>query len=405
MYRAHRRLELSVRRRPAGKIRAFMVDSRRTAGSRTEDLTLEVIVVVGARPNFVKAAPILEGLSRHEGVSTRLVHTGQHYGRVMSGEFFRELELPPPDVNLKAGSGTHAGQTAAVMVGFERVLGERRPDVVVVVGDVNSTMACAVTAAKAEVPVAHVEAGLRSFDRRMPEEVNRIVTDSLSAILFTTEESANRNLHREGHPEERIHFVGNVMIDTLMKLAGKAGALDVAAGIGPGSADYALMTLHRPSNVDESDRLAEIIGAVREICREIQVVFPAHPRAMARLRTSGLEAEIRSTPGFHLVKPLGYLSFLSLMRGARMVLTDSGGVQDETTALGVPCLTLRENTERPVTVELGTSVLVGSSRRRILDAARSVLEGSHKRGKLPPLWDGKAAERIAKVLAEWGGSG
>lgn len=359
---------------------------------------MDITLVVGARPNFVKAAPIIEELSRREGVSTRLVHTGQHYDREMSDGFFRELELPPPDVNLQAGPGTHAEQTAAVMVGFERELEGRRPDVVVVVGDVNSTMACAVTAAKAGVRVAHVEAGLRSFDRRMPEEINRIVADSLSDVLFTTEESANWNLRREGHTEESIHFVGNVMVDTLRKHAERAGQLDARADVGLGGGKYALMTLHRPSNVDEGCALGEIVGALKELCRELPVVFPAHPRTAARLRELGLEADLRATPGLHFTKPLGYLSFLSLMRGASIVLTDSGGVQDETTALGVPCLTLRETTERPVTVEVGTSVLVGSSRRRILDAARDALEGRHRRGDVPPLWDGRAAGRIADVL-------
>jgi UDP-N-acetylglucosamine 2-epimerase (non-hydrolysing) len=366
--------------------------------ARPREAELLVTVVVGARPNFMKAAPVIEALRRREGVSTQLVHTGQHYDRGLSRVFIEELGLPEPDVHLGVGSGSHAEQTAAAMVGLERFLRENRPDMLLVVGDVNSTLAGAVTAAKLGVPLAHVEAGLRSFDRTMPEEVNRVVTDSLSGLLFTTEESANANLRREGHPEGSIRFVGNTMIDTLLRHRKKAASIDARREAGLGAGEYALMTLHRPSNVDARGPLSEIVAAVRELALEIAVLFPAHPRTAKMLARFGLDEELCAADGVVLTEPLGYLSFLSLMRGAGMVLTDSGGMQEETTFLGVPCLTLRENTERPATVEQGTSTLVGHDRGRILAAARRVLDGTWRRGTVPPLWDGRAAERIADAL-------
>jgi len=362
-------------------------------------------MVVGARPNFMKAAPIYKELRLRPSVEVELLHTGQHYDRGMSDIFFDELGLPRPDLCLGVGSGSHAEQTAAVMVGLERAFVERRPDLVVVVGDVNSTMAGALAAAKLCIPIAHVEAGLRSFDRTMPEEVNRVVTDSLSSLLFTTEESANANLRREGHPEERVHFVGNVMIDTLVEHRARAVALEAWRRFGLAAGGYALVTLHRPSNVDDRETLAGIAGALRELARELPVVFPAHPRTAKRLEEFALAGALGGPAGVRTIEPLGYLEFLSLMTSARMVLTDSGGMQDETTALGVPCITLRTNTERPVTVQMGTSELVGSEPSRILAAARRALSGDWKRGRTPPLWDGRSAPRIAAVLAGWAGRG
>lgn len=355
-------------------------------------------IVVGARPNFIKAAPVLRELGRM-GLAVRLVHTGQHYDREMSDVFFDGLQMPKPDVYLGVGSGSHAEQTAAVIVGLERELLSHRPDMLIVVGDVNSTMASALAAAKLGVPVAHVEAGLRSFDRSMPEEINRIVTDSVSELLLTSEESANRNLAREGHPPEHIRFVGNVMIDSLLANLDRAAAMDVPGRLGLAHGGYAVLTLHRPSNVDDAGALAEILSAVAEISKELPVVFPAHPRTSKRLGGCELPSGMRVLP------PLGYLEFLSLMRGARLVFTDSGGIQEETTVLGIPCLTLRENTERPVTVELGTNTLVGRDRARILAASRAALDGKTKKGTIPPLWDGRTAQRIAEEIAAWSRSG
>jgi len=380
---------------------------------------MKILNVVGARPNFVKIAPILRAIAAVNAgrngapIESVLVHTEQHYDDAMSAAFFADLEIPPPHHTLGVGSGTHAVQTAEVIRRFEPVVMEERPDVVLVVGDVNSTAACALTAAKLGVPVAHVEAGLRSFDRSMPEEINRIVTDALSDFLFTTEASANDNLRREGVPSEKVFFVGNVMIDSLLscrRLAQRSTIVE-RMGLTPDrfGSDYALVTLHRPSNVDAAEPLAAILGALAELSWEIPVVLPVHPRTRVRLQEFNLTQHVDPValngtpvvihPGrISLFEPVGYLDFLRLMSGARVVLTDSGGIQDETTCLGVPCITLRENTERPVTVTAGTSTLVGNDPERILAAAHQALENGQRPPQLPPLWDGHAAARIVDVL-------
>jgi UDP-N-acetylglucosamine 2-epimerase (non-hydrolysing) len=359
---------------------------------------MKVMCVVGARPNFMKAAPVIEALERCSAATVRLIHTGQHYDRRMSELFFEELGLPRPHLDLQVGSGFHGEQTATIMLRLEPVLREERPDLVMVFGDVNSTVAAALCAAKMEIPVAHVEAGLRSFDRTMPEELNRIVTDHLSDYLFTTEPSAAAHLMREGIAEERISFVGNVMVDTLMKHRHRAAALRAWEQFGLTPGGYGLLTLHRASNVDRPETLNGILEAVAEIGRDVPIVFPCHVRTRQRLEQ---QATLKAVIGFApviVVEPLGYLEFLSLMAEARLVLTDSGGIQEETTVLGVPCLTLRENTERPITLVQGTNVLVGINGDRIIAEARKVLTQEVRHGQVPNLWDGHAAERIVEVL-------
>jgi UDP-N-acetylglucosamine 2-epimerase (non-hydrolysing) len=365
---------------------------------------MRVLNVVGARPNLMKIAPLVEEMQRHPDIEQRLLHTGQHYDDSMSQVFFEELGIPRPDVYLGVGSASHAEQTARVMVGFEQVLLEQRPDVVVVVGDVNSTLACAVTAAKLWVPLAHVEAGLRSFDRRMPEEINRIVTDALADFLFTTSRDANENLCREGVAAEKIHFVGNVMIDTLLRHRERARLLDTPARFGLTAGHYALLTLHRPSNVDEPAVLSGILDALVEVQDDLPILFPIHPRTARRLHDFGFSERLAAAPRLQLVEPLGYLEFLDLMMHAKLVLTDSGGIQEETTILGIPCLTLRENTERPITVLEGTNTVVGSDPARIIGETRRILAGESKAGQIPELWDGCAAPRIVAVLRERVGS-
>jgi UDP-N-acetylglucosamine 2-epimerase (non-hydrolysing) len=354
---------------------------------------MPICTVVGARPNFMKAAPVLRELTQR-GLEHFLVHTGQHYDSAMSDVFFNELRMPRPDVHLGVGPGTHAEQTAAVLVGIERVCRERRPDLVLVVGDVNSTVATALAAVKLGIPVGHVEAGLRSFDRRMPEEINRIVTDQISDLLFLSEQSGEENLLREGVPPERIHFVGNCMVDTLL------GHVDAAVAAAPWRAfgldpwGFALLTLHRPSNVDDEGALRRLLEIIDHVARRLPVLFSVHPRTADRLSRIGsdLPSAVRHAG------PLPYLAFLGLMARARCVLTDSGGIQEETTALGVPCLTLRENTERPATVTLGTNRLVGTDASRIEAAIEVVLSGRWPTGSRPPLWDGRAAARIVDII-------
>jgi len=360
-----------------------------------------VLHVVGARPNFMKIAPIMDEMTKYpERFQQVLVHTGQHYDDEMSQVFFDDLDLPRPDVYLGVGSGSHAEQTARVMLAFEPVLREQKPDLVLVVGDVNSTLACALVCAKLGVRVAHVEAGLRSFDRTMPEEINRMLTDQIADLLFTTERDANENLLREGVAEEKIHFVGNVMIDTLLKHKERALALDVLGPLGLVPGGYALLTLHRPSNVDVPEVLAGILDALAKIQTQLPILFPAHPRTVKRIKEFGFEKRLLTMPDLLVMEPLGYLEFLNLMANARLVLTDSGGIQEETTILGVPCLTLRENTERPVTISEGTNTLVGSDPQCIVTEALNVLDGQGKSGGSPELWDGHAAERIVAVLME-----
>jgi len=357
--------------------------------------------VVGARPNFMKVAPLHRAFTvPGSGLSSVIVHTGQHYDEKMSKVFFDDLELPVPDIYLGVGSGSHAEQTARVMVEFEKVVQERRPDLVLVVGDVNSTLACSIVAAKLRVPVAHVEAGLRSFDRTMPEEINRIVTDSLSDLLFVTEKSGVENLRREGVADGKVHLVGNTMIDSLVHFREKAQQSTIMRTLGVERGSYMLVTLHRPSNVDEAGSLGKVVSFFERFSSKVGTVFPVHPRTRKMLAEFGLLDRLASLPGFHLTEPLGYLDFLHLMERARLVLTDSGGIQEETTYLGVPCITLRDNTERPVTVEVGTNVLAGSDIERVVPPVEAILAGSARRGAIPPLWDGKAAERVkTKILS------
>jgi UDP-N-acetylglucosamine 2-epimerase (non-hydrolysing) len=347
----------------------------------------------------MKVAPPLQELCKHpETFRTRLIHTGQHYDTEMSAVFFRDLGLPRPDRFLGVGSGSHAEQTARVMVAFERACVEERPDLVVVVGDVNSTMACAITAKKLCIPVAHIEAGLRSRDWSMPEEVNRVVTDAISDLLFTTAREADANLLREGIPPERIHFVGNVMIDCLLAQLPKTEHRDTLQCVGVEPGNYAILTLHRPSNVDVYEVLSGIVEVMIELSRQLPIVWPMHPRASRRLGQSGILHYIDRNPSFKLTDPLGYLDMLTLTRWARMTLTDSGGLQEEATVLGVPCITLRQNTERPVTVEAGANRLAGNQPAGIRAAIRSVLDGKRPTIRIPELWDGKASARIVDVL-------
>jgi len=358
---------------------------------------MRILNIVGARPNLVKIAPLLREMRRHSEIEPILVHTGQHYDEKLSDVFFRQMAIPEPDVNLEVGSGSHAWQTAEILRKIEPVLIERKPDCVLVVGDVNSTVAASLAAAKLGIPVVHVEAGLRSFDRTMPEEINRIVTDALSDFLFVTEEDAIENLIHEGKRREQIHFVGNVMIDALKQFLPIAQKSKIADELGLASVKdqpYALLTLHRPSNVDSAETLGALLAAITEIASEIPVIFPVHPRTQDRLRAAGSNSLNR----IRFVPPLGYLDFLCLMSRARLVLTDSGGIQEETTALGVPCLTLRENTERPVTVTEGTNELVGQDPAKIVQAARAILNGQTKKGRVPRYWDGHASERIIEIL-------
>lgn len=356
-----------------------------------------VCSVVGARPNFMKIAPIVHEL-QHRKISNILVHTGQHYDDNMSKVFFEELNLPQPDIYLGVGADTHARQTAKIMIAFEEVCHQYRPDLVIVVGDVNSTLAAAITASKLSIPIAHVEAGLRSFDRTMPEEINRIVTDHLSELLFTTEPSANENLIREGINKSRIYYVGNCMVDTLLKhieLAEKRAPW-LIFGLKPG--EYALLTLHRPSNVDNPTTLRQLIDVINEISDFLPILFPVHPRTRQRL----IQWNIPIAPTVQLSEPLPYLTFLGLMAKAKYVLTDSGGIQEETTALGIPCLTLRWNTERPITCVVGTNRLVGQDPEKIRQSVKTILAGEWPSGQRPPLWDGQASKRIVDVIQLWG---
>ncbi len=360
---------------------------------------MRIVNVVGARPNFMKIAPLMAAYRAWPGIEPLLVHTGQHYDAAMSQLFFEQLGIPQPDVNLGVGSGSHAVQTAEIMRAFEPVLLERRPDAVVVVGDVNSTIACGLVAVKLGVRLCHVEAGLRSRDRTMPEEINRVLTDAISDLLFCTERSGVDNLRAEGVPAERIFLVGNVMIDTLLRNRAAADRSTILARLGLVPRAYAALTLHRPSNVDDPAVFGRILDALAVIGQDLPIVFPVHPRTRRALEAGPLGRRVEAIPGLRLVEPLGYLDFLKLMAEARIVLTDSGGVQEETTILAVPCLTLRENTERPVTTEVGSNRIVGTATERIVAAYRDVRDGRGPRCGVPPLWDGHAAERIVEILA------
>ncbi len=356
-------------------------------------MILHLLHIVGARPNFMKAAPTYAALSQYPSVRQTVVHTGQHYDYKMSGVFFDQLGMPAPDMNLAVGSASHAAQTAEIMVRAEPLLLEQKPDLVLVYGDVNSTIAVALVCAKITIPVAHVEAGLRSFDRSMPEEINRLLTDQIADLLFTPSIDGNENLQREGVAPERVHLVGNVMIDTLVRL------LPCATNHSPADLPdrYALVTLHRPSNVDDLPWLEEMLSTLTDVSRELTVVFPVHPRTRQRI------AELGSTDiakgRLRLIEPLPYLEFLAAQRKATVVITDSGGIQEETTFLGVPCLTVRENTERPVTITHGTNTLVGRDFGKLRRELTRILNAECSNGKIPPLWDGHAAERIAALIA------
>lgn len=359
---------------------------------RVQAERLHIACIVGARPNFVKMAPLVAEMDRRK-ISRTLIHTGQHYSPALSEEIFRDLEIPEPDINLGTGGCSQIEQTAEVMKRLEPVFAQLRPNLVLVVGDVNSTLAASLVAVKMGIPLAHVEAGLRSFDRSMPEEINRLVTDSLADYLFTTESGAQENLLREGVPREKIHFVGNVMIDTLLRFVGKSASLRVPVQLGLAAGEYALVTLHRPSNVDDPERLRSLLAVLERLAERIPVIFPVHPRTRATLNHSGL-----SLKRVRLMDPLSYLGFLDLMRNARVVLTDSGGIQEETTILQVPCLTLRENTERPVTLTCGSNRLVGVQPDAIFAAALEALNTKPEPIAPPPLWDGHASDRILDIL-------
>lgn len=362
-------------------------------------MNLKVMFVVGARPNFMKVAPLMAEMRQRPEFEPMLVHTGQHYDKRMSALFFTDLELPEPDIYLGVGSASHGVQTGRIMIEFEAVVLAEKPDLVVVVGDVNTALACGLVAAKQGVKLAHVEAGLRSFDRSMPEEINRILTDQLSDFLFVTESSGVENLLNEGIDKDKIHFVGNVMIDTLLIHLRKAQTSKVLENLNLRTREFAVLTLHRPGNVDRPEVFLQILQALNEIQKEIPVVFPIHPRSSGRLREFGLLEKIHSMPNLIIIEPLGYLDFLKLLTESRFVLTDSGGIQEETTVLGIPCLTLRENTERPVTVTQGTNVVIGTKPERVLRESMKLLNGAEKGGRIPDLWDGEAAERIVRILS------
>ncbi|HEX9697953.1 MAG TPA: UDP-N-acetylglucosamine 2-epimerase (non-hydrolyzing) [Acidobacteriota bacterium] len=358
-----------------------------------------IVHVVGARPNFMKVAPVEAALSRRGGIRQTIVHTGQHYDANMSEVFFRQLGIPEPDINLEVGSGSHALQTAEIMKRFEGPVLELRPDLVLVYGDVNSTVAASLVSAKLGVAVGHVEAGLRSRDWSMPEEINRVVTDRLADLLFTPSADGDENLLAEGVPPERIHRVGNVMIDTLVRLLPMAEQSDARAALGLDDTLFGVVTLHRPANVDGVEALTRILATLDDLSARLPLVFPVHPRTREQVAAAGFEAS-----NLRLVEPLGYVDFLALQRAATLVITDSGGVQEETTYLGVPCFTVRPNTERPITIEQGTNELVGNDMDKLRAGVDRVLDGQRRASSVPELWDGKAAERIAAILTDWAGS-
>lgn len=360
-----------------------------------------IYLVAGARPNFMKIAPIVRALQAQDALTYKIIHTGQHYDREMNDVFFEELGIPQPDVFMAAGGGSHAQQTAKIMLGFEELCQNERPAAVLVVGDVNSTLACSIVAKKLNIPVAHVEAGLRSGDMAMPEEINRLVTDSISDWFFVTEPSAVEHLRREGKPEAAIHYVGHVMVDNVLYQADKLSHADTTAfetsawKARQEGRRYGVVTLHRPSNVDDPETFTRIAGALKEIAADLPLIFPVHPRTRANIEKFGIDLG----PNITLAGPQAYMAFLNLWKDAAVVLTDSGGLQEETTALGVPCITVRENTERPVTVDEGSNVLAGTDPAAILLETRKVLRGEGKLGRRPHLWDGRAAERIVGILA------
>jgi UDP-N-acetylglucosamine 2-epimerase (non-hydrolysing) len=359
----------------------------------------KVIHIVGARPNFMKVAPIHKAIAARTSLQQLVMHTGQHYDAKMSDVFFADLGLSPPEIHLGIGSGSHAEQTAKMMVEMEKTFLKEKPDLVSVVGDVNSTVAAALVTSKLAIPLSHVEAGLRSHERHQPEEINRVVTDRLSDLLLTPSRDADANLLKEGIDPKRIHLVGNVMIDSLLASKEKADQLPTLKNMGLQPKDYVVATLHRPSNVDNPKLLAGLLGVLMDVANRLPVVFPVHPRTRKMISEQGLDSRLARTPGLKLVDPMGYLEFLSLTSQAKLVMTDSGGLQEETTALNVPCLTMREQTERPITVEVGSNEVVGTDPARIGEAAERVLAGNAKKGRVPELWDGRTGERIADLYA------
>jgi UDP-N-acetylglucosamine 2-epimerase (non-hydrolysing) len=362
---------------------------------------MKVLSIVGARPNFMKVAPLHRAFLKFPDIDSKIIHTGQHYDAKMSDVFFNQLELPKPDYFLGVGGGSHTQQTAKIMIEFEQVMKAEKPDVVLVVGDVNSTIACAMVAVKEHIPVVHVEAGLRSGDRRMPEEINRIMTDSISDHLFVTEAAGMDNLKRENIPDEKVHFVGNVMIDSLVHYREKAAKLNLLEQYGLEPKSYVLMTMHRPSNVDSEEGLKSILSIVKDTAAQKKVLFPVHPRTLKNMETFGLLEELESLEDIIILEPQGYLEFLYLMENAELIITDSGGIQEETTFLKVPCLTFRESTERPVTVELGTNYLLSDlNPASVNELVKKILNGGAKKGQIPDFWDGHAAERIVAILRE-----
>ena len=385
-----------------------MIDMGKKSSTSGSYPSAPIMCVVGARPNFMKIAPIIRVLrSQPDAIPVCLVHTGQHYDAEMNDAFFSQLEIPHPDIELEVGSGSHAVQTAEIMKRFEVVVDQEKPAAVLVVGDVNSTIACALVAAKKNIPVIHVEAGLRSFDRTMPEEINRVLTDRISDMLFITEPSARENLRNEGVDDDRIHFVGNVMIDTLRHSLSQSVAAEITLAdvenadlFLEGKQGYAVLTMHRPANVDDKEVFRHLLDTVRLVSERIPVVFPVHPRTLKALEEHGLRACLDSER-IVCLPPLGYLEMLGLVSSARLVLTDSGGLQEETTVVGVPCITLRENTERPVTVDQGTNTIAGRDRELVMSIVEDVLRDGGKQGRTPKLWDGKAAERIKQILNDW----
>jgi len=363
-------------------------------------MKIKIANVVGARPNFMKIAPLVDEMRKHDEIEPLLVHTGQHYDQVMSKLFFDDLGLPKSDIYLGVGSGGHGSQTGKIMIEFERVIMDNKPDVVIVVGDVNSTIACGLVAVKMGIRLAHVEAGLRSYDRTMPEEINRVLTDQISDYLFTTERRAHHNLQLEGIDQEKIFFTGNVMIDSLLKHRERAEESRIMHELDVTPKHYGLVTLHRPSNVDNHENLTQILDALITVQEQLPLIFPVHPRTRKMLQQFDLEEKMQQASDLKLTDPLGYLDFLKLMAHAKLVLTDSGGIQEETTVLGVPCITMRENTERPITVEVGTNIVIGNSPACIVEESNRILAGHGKKGALPELWDGHAAERIVRILLE-----
>lgn len=367
----------------------------------------KIIIVAGARPNFMKIGPLMREFKKHkQHFDTLLVHTGQHYDFEMSQSFFDDLNIPEPDIYLNVGSGSHASQTAKIMTSFEKVILKEKPDLVIVVGDVNSTVACSLVASKLNVKVAHVEAGLRSFDRAMPEEINRIVTDSLSDYLFVSEESGLRNLKKEGVDSNKVHFVGNIMIDTLLSNMPKINKSNILSRIfpkllpaqSPEPKAYAVLTLHRPSNVDSEKALLEIYDILETISQRIKIIYPVHPRTKKMIKIHNFLNRFEKLKNLLMIKPLGYIDFIKLVKKSQFVLTDSGGIQEETTVLGIPCLTMRENTERPVTIKEGTNILVGRDKQKIIRTVNKILQGRQKNGSTPKFWDGETARGIIKII-------